>query len=75
MMLRLCLRLEKKNLKDELKKFGLLIKDVDDMNYIVINKSDMSKTIDLIRFNNGEVISIVPKRKTLEDIFIKEIGI
>jgi len=63
-----------KGIREELKKVGLLIKDLEDTSYIVINKKDISKTVDLIREFKGEIISIVPKRKTLEDLFIKEIN-
>ncbi len=63
-----------KQIRDELKKIGLPIKDVEETSYIVINKTDISRTVDMIRTYKGEVISIVPKRKTLEDLFIKEIN-
>ncbi len=67
-------RSEDRSVKDELKKFGLLIKDIEDTSYIIINKADISKTIDMIRASRGEIISVVPKRKTLEDMFIREIN-
>ncbi|MCX7959028.1 MAG: ABC transporter ATP-binding protein, partial [Deltaproteobacteria bacterium] len=67
-------RAEDKSVKEELKKFGLLIKDVENTSYLVVNKADISKTIDMIRGYRGEIISIVPKRKTLEDMFIREIN-
>lgn len=63
-----------KSVKDDLKKIGLLLKDVEDTSYIIVNKVDINKTIDTIRTHNGNVISISPKRKTLEDLFIKEIN-
>ncbi|MGC8928687.1 MAG: ABC transporter ATP-binding protein [Myxococcota bacterium] len=67
-------KVAERSVKDELKKTGLLLKDVEDTSYIVVNKADINRTVDIIRSNRGEVISIVPKRKTLEDLFIKEIN-
>lgn len=63
------------SLKEELKRIGIIIKDVGDTSYLLIKKSDISSVIDLIRSGGGEIISIVPKRRTLEDVFIKEIGL
>lgn len=63
-----------KALRNTLKDIGLIIKDIEDTSYIVVNKNDISKTIDTIRAYRGNIISIVPKRRTLEDIFIKELN-
>ncbi|MCX7945293.1 MAG: ABC transporter ATP-binding protein [Deltaproteobacteria bacterium] len=63
-----------KSIKDDLKKIGLLMKDIDDTCYMLVSKSDISKTVDVIRLGGGDILSIIPKRRTLEDIFIKEIN-
>jgi ABC-2 type transport system ATP-binding protein len=67
-------RTSDKTLKDELRKIGLLIKEMEDTSYLIVKKSDISKVVDIIRDYRGEIVSIVPKRKTLEDLFIKEIN-
>lgn len=66
-------RVADRQAREDLRKIGLFIKDIEDASYLIINKSDMSETVDMIRSYKGEIISIVPKRKTLEDLFIKEI--
>jgi ABC-2 type transport system ATP-binding protein len=67
-------RTSDKTLKDELRKIGLLIKEMEDTSYLIVKKSDISRVVDIIRDYRGEIVSIVPKRKTLEDLFIKEIN-
>lgn len=66
-------RVADRQAREDLGKIGLFIKEIEDASYLIINKGDLSKTVDIIRSYKGEIISIVPKRKTLEDLFIKEI--
>ena len=41
---------------------------------VMAPQSEVARVIDVIRDNKGTVISVVPKRRTLEDIFVEIVG-